>query len=91
MMRSPMWDTSNAPERVLTVMCSSIMDVYWMGMSHPANQTILAPRATCSSLKGVLRMRPGLRYPSKSFGNLTDRCPGSGTDGQPGQVICTGL
>jgi hypothetical protein len=56
--KSPMWETSNAPAVVRTAMCSSIMVVYWMGMSHPANQTILAPSFTCSSCIGVLCIEP---------------------------------
>ncbi len=57
MMKSPMWDTSNAPEWVLTAMCSSMIDVYWMGMSQPAKKTIFAPRAACWSRIGVLCMQ----------------------------------
>jgi hypothetical protein len=42
---SPMWLTSKTPTARRTAWCSSMIPVYWTGMSHPPKSTILAPRA----------------------------------------------
>ena len=41
-----MCETSNTPASVRTARCSWITPSYCTGISHPANGTILAPRAT---------------------------------------------
>ena len=51
---SPMWLTSNSPAARRTARCSSVMPAYWTGISHPANGTIFAPKATWRPCKGVL-------------------------------------
>src|SRR5699024_1943741 len=53
---SPMWETSNTPTPFTTVMCSSIIPVYSIGMLKPANSCILAPSAMCTSVNGVVFM-----------------------------------
>ena len=40
---SPMCETSKTPALVRTARCSSLMPVYWTGISQPANGTSLAP------------------------------------------------
>src|SRR5262249_18313426 len=46
--------------------CSSVMVVYWMGMSQPPKSTMRAPCATCQSYKGVRidHLAPGKVHPS---------------------------
>ena len=51
---SPIWDTSKTPTALRTARCSSVMSVYLIGISKPANGLITAPRATCLSCKQVL-------------------------------------
>jgi hypothetical protein len=53
---SPMCETSKTPTLFLTAMCSSLMPLYWTGISNPANGIIRAPAARCRSCSGVLRM-----------------------------------
>ena len=49
-----MWLTSNSPHFWRTALCSAVMPVgYCTGISKPAKGTILAPRATWISWKGV--------------------------------------
>src|SRR5438093_5641462 len=48
-----MWLTSKRPARVRTAMCSWTMPEYSTGMSHPPNDTILAPEARWRALSGV--------------------------------------
>src|SRR5512136_3066153 len=83
MRKSPMWDTSNAPDFCLTVMCSSIMDVYWMGMSQPANHTILAPSVMCRSWRGVLCIGTASVVLTKSFVHVTVELKKQDCDGRP--------
>src|SRR5216683_2672678 len=51
----PMCDTSNSPATLRTAKCSSRMDVYCCGMSHPPKSTMRPPSATCRSYSGVRR------------------------------------
>src|SRR5437667_1803095 len=59
---SPMCDTSNTPTSSRTARCSLLIPVgYVTGISKPAKGTILAPRATWTSCRGVrLRSRSSL-------------------------------
>ena len=41
-----MWQMSKRAAFVLQAVCSSTIEVYWMGMSHPPKGAILAPIAT---------------------------------------------
>ena len=50
---SPMCDRSNSPAADRTARCSSRMPEYWIGISQPANSTILAPSASCRSRIGL--------------------------------------
>src|SRR5574344_2006407 len=51
---SPICETSNTPTPLQTVICSSIIPEYSIGILYPAKLCIFAPRATCVSVKGVL-------------------------------------
>ena len=58
---SAMWQTSNTPAHDAPLV---LLDdaAYWTGISHPANGTMRAPRATCSSYSGVrLQRHPSSR------------------------------
>ena len=48
-----MWLTSKRPAAVRTAVCSSVMVVYWTGMSQPPKSTMRAPWPRCQSYKGV--------------------------------------
>src|SRR3990170_3038973 len=69
--KRPMWETSNIPAAVRTALCSSMMPVYWTGISQPAKGTMRAPRRTCSAWRQVPRggrvhgddQRPSLQRP----------------------------
>src|SRR5258708_9616438 len=57
----PMCDTSNSPATARTAKCSSRMDVYCCGMSHPPKSTMRPPSATCRSYSGVRRGALGVK------------------------------
>src|SRR5216683_5511489 len=57
----PMCDTSNRPAAFRTAKCSSRMDVYCCGMSHPPKSTMRPPSATCRSYSGVRRGALGVK------------------------------
>ncbi len=48
-----MWETSKTPALVRTARCSSMIELYWTGISQPANGTSRAPAATWRSCSGV--------------------------------------
>jgi len=48
-----MCETSNTPQAWRTALCSSMMLVYWIGMSNPPKELMTAPRALCRSYKQV--------------------------------------
>ena len=49
---SPMCDRSNRPTRSRTVRCSSMIELYWTGMSQPPNSISRAPSSRCASVSG---------------------------------------
>src|SRR5918994_5345397 len=51
----PMWETSKTPALVRTARCSSVIELYCTGISHPAKGTRRAPRAAWRSYRGVRR------------------------------------
>src|SRR5260370_7352806 len=57
----PMCDTSNSPATARTAKCSSRMDVYCCGMSHPPKSTMRPPSATCRSYSGGRRGALGVK------------------------------
>src|SRR5665811_1305081 len=59
--RRPMCDTSNSPAEVRTRRCSSMMEVYMVGMRHPAKTANRAPKAICSSSRVKWRDPPSGR------------------------------
>ena len=52
---SPMCDRSNRPARSRTLRCSSMMPLYWTGISQPPNSMSRAPAARCVSQSAVRR------------------------------------
>src|SRR5512141_3211558 len=58
----PMWLTSKSPTWERTVWYSSTTPLYWMGISHPAKSTSLAPLARCCWMRGVCRIMIVLTY-----------------------------
>src|SRR5262245_46342284 len=50
---SPMWLTSKIPTPARVARCSSMIPVYWTGMSQPAKGTMRAPALTWAAWSGV--------------------------------------
>ena len=50
---SPMCDRSNSPTRWRTVRCSSMIELYWTGISQPPNSISRAPSSRWVSVRGV--------------------------------------
>src|SRR5262249_34384806 len=69
---SPMWLTSNSPQRRRTAWCSSSALPYESGISQPAKSTRRAPSSRCASNSGVR-----LAITSRRRGALR-RAPGAG-------------
>src|SRR3990170_7509064 len=62
-----MWETSTRPAAVRTALCSSMMPVYWTGISQPAKGTMRAPRRRCSGWRQVRRRASLILATSGSF------------------------
>src|SRR6185295_13959784 len=60
----PIWLTSKSPAWERTVWYSSTTPLYWMGISHPAKSTSLAPLLRCCWMRGVCCIKAVRAYAS---------------------------
>src|SRR6266508_6220096 len=88
----PRWLRSNRPTRSRTARCSETVPSYSMGIAHPANAPIFAPRSRWTSSSGVRSRSPecmAASYGCDGGGNMAVRMAdaydvvviGSGTGG----------
>src|ERR671923_1818403 len=64
---SPMCERPKRPTAFRTVRCSSMIEVYWTGISNPANGTRRAPALTWASWSGVRSSAACVTCPSVRF------------------------
>lgn len=65
-----MWEMSNTPTLVRTAVCSSMIEVYWTGIFHPAKGTRRAPNARWALSSGeclISDIADGLCKPAQAL------------------------